>query len=677
MNRTTLFPLAAALACALAHAAFATSPSDIEKAVAALATHEDGKDPSCLRAIDAMLRAEPAGSPALRDLESRLAALIAGNSTREAKTEACKFLCVIGGEASLPALAKLLEDEALSEIACLALSHYPPAADGALREAMSRARGRAALAIAGLLGDRRDAGAIDALAARAKDGDPALTDAVAMALGKIGTPEAAAALKAIRAGQQPPRLATLMGSLRCAEALAEGGKSGEADALCGQLMVASFPRHVRRGALLLRCRLTGGKPADVILALLQSGPDDLKGAALAEVASIADRADLDKVFAIMPRLSPDERALLISALARMAPDWVRPAVLGAVASGEPAPRLAALAALARVGDAGCVPAMVGALAKATDARERATALIALRDVPGDDASAALLAATEKAAAKDKADLIGVLADRGVGAAVPLMRAACESPDAALRRAALRGYAFLSGADALPSLVDMLLAHAGDPSAGDFERAIVILADKIEPPAARTDLLLKTWDAKPDPAIRAALARVLGALATDPALEKLQNVATEGDAAVRDAAIRTLIAWPDARALPAVERIMRENSEDKYRVLAIRGLTEMLRRDLGRQAKILGEVLAQSPPQPVAKECLAALAQIPHPIAIRTAATKLADPALKDDAIVAILTAGERCKPELLPPVKPQLEAAAKVADESLRPRLQGLLDKAR
>lgn len=676
MNRTTLFPFAAALACALAHAA-AASPADIEKAVAALATHEDGKDPSCLRAIDAVLRTEPAGSPALRDLESRLAALIAGNSTREAKTEACKFLCVIGGEASLPALAKLLEDEALSEIACLALSHYPPAADGALREAMSRARGRAALALAGLLGDRRDAGAIGPLAARAKDGDPALADAAAMALGKIGTPGAAAALKAIRAGQQPPRLATLMGSLRCAEALAEDGKPGEADALCGQLMEASFPRHVRRGAFLLRCRLAGGKPADVILALLQSGPDDLKGAALAEVASIGDRADLDKVLAIMPRLSPDERALLISALARMAPDWVRPTVLDAVASGEPSPRLAALAALARVGDAGCVPAIVGALAKATDARERAIALIALRDVPGDEAGSAILAATENAGPKDKADLIGVLADRGVGAAVPLMRAACEAPDATLRRAALRGYAFLSGADALPSLVDMLLARAGDPSAADFERAIVILADKIEPPAARTELLLKTWDAKPDPAIRAALARVLGALATDPALEKLQNVATEGDAAVRDAAIRTLIAWPDARALPAVERIVRASSEDKYRVLAIRGLTEMLRRDLGRQAKILGEVLAQSPPLPVAKECLAALAQIPHPIAIRTAATKLADPSLKDDAIVAILTAGERCKPELLPPVKPQLEAAAKVADESLRPRLQGLLDKAR
>lgn len=678
MKHLTMIPLAAVLGFVLPVAGLAaTSHADLEKAVASLAAHEDGKDFSGLRAIEAMLRTEPSGSPALRDLEQRLAALIAGKSTREGKTEACKVLCVIGGDASLPALSKHLEDEALAEIACLALSHYPPAADKVLREALSKAKGRAALAIAGVMGDRRDPGAVGALATLAKGGDAAGADAAAMALGKIGTPEAAGALAELRASQRPPRLPTLMGSLRCAERLAVSGKTAEADALCDLLLRPDCPQHVRRGAFLERCRLTQGKPAALILALLKTGPDDLKGAALAEVASIEDRGELDKVLAAIPGLPAQEQALLVAALARMKPDWVRPTVLQAASSKDTGLRLAALSALARVGDDGSVPALVGAFAKATDARERTIALLALRDVPGDKSGKAILAAAEKADAKDRAELIGVLADRGVASAVPLMQAACQSPEPALRRAALRGFAFLSGPETLPALVDMMLARAGDPSAGDFERAIVILADKIEPPSARTDILIKTWDAKPDTTTRVALARTLGALATDPALEKLQKALGEGDATVRDAAIRALIAWPDTRALPAVEGIARDSGEDKYRVLAIRGLTGMLSKDLGRLAKILGEVLAKSPSPPVAKESLAALAQIAHPVAIRTAATKLSDPALKDDAVVAILTAAERCKPENLHAVKPQIEAASKVAEESLRPRFQILLDKAR
>lgn len=673
-----LIPLAAALGCALPISVLAaTSQADLDKAVASLAAYEDGRDFSGLRAIEAVLRTEPAGSATLRDLEGRLAALIGGPSTREGKTEACKFLCVIGGEASLPAVAKLLEDEGLAEIACLALSHYPSTADKILRGALPGAKGRAAQAIAGVIGDRRDPAAVEVLAALAKAGDVAGADAAAMALGKIGTPEAASALAEMRAAQQPPRLPTLMGSLRCVERLASAGKIAEADSLCEQLLKPGYPRHVRRGALLARCGLTQGKPAALILASLSSGADDLKGAVLAEVASIQDHGELGKVLAAMPGLPVAEQALLVAALARMKADWVRPTVLKAASSNDDGLRLAALSALARVGDEGCVPALVGALAKAADARERAAALLALRDVPGDNSGEAILAAAQSADAKDKAELIGVLADRGVAAAVPLMQAACQSPEPALRRAALRGFAFLSGPETLPALLDMLLARAGDSSVGDFERAIVILADKIEPPAARTDHLLKTWDAKPDAATRVALARVLGALATDPALEKLQKALGEGDAAVRDATIRALIAWPDTRAVPAVEGIARSGPDDKYRVLAIRGLTEMLRKDLGRLAKILGEVLAQSPSAPVAKESLGALAQIAHPISIRTAATKLADPALKDDAVVAILTAAERLKPENLPAVKSQLEAASKVAEESLRPRFQGLLDKAR
>lgn len=675
MKRLLKMNLALAMACMspIANGGAATS-ADIKKAVTAMAAYEDGKDPSGLRAIDAILRSEPSQSPALRDLERRLADLIAGQATQEAKTEACKTLCIIGGDASVAPLIKMLADEKLGEVASLALTHFPASANGPLREALNAAPGRAAVAIAALLGIRRDAGAVDALATYGGRGDPGAVDAAAMALGSIGTPEAAAALSKMRAAK-PVRLTVLLGSLRCAHRLAEDGRAADADALGEQLLDPEYPLHIRRGAFLKRCQLAQGKSADLILAMLKSGQADLKSAAIAEVASIKDPSELEKILAAMPGMSSPERALLLSAFARMEPARVRPAVLESAGSRDAAVRLAALSALARVGDDASVPAIVSAMNKAADERERAIALAALRGVPGDPAGVAILTAAKASEGAQKAALIDVLADRGVAAAVPLMQAASNDSNAAVRRAALRGFAFLSGPETLGALIDMLIARVGDPSAADFERAIVILAEKIEPPSARSDLLLKTWDAKPDPAIRSALTRVLGALATDPALERLQKSAADEQPQVRDAAIRALIAWPDNRALETVEGIARSAPDEKYRVLAIRGISSMQRKDLGRFAKLLKEVLSNSPSIPVAKESLGALAQITHPVAIHTAAIKLSDPALQGDAVVTILTAAERMKPESLPSAKKQIEAALKVADDSLKPRLQALLDK--
>ncbi len=677
MRNFSLKSMIAMLAFGLhAMAAAATTSADIQKAVSSLAAYEDGKETTGLRMIDAMLRSEPSGSPALRELEQRLADLIAGPATHEAKTEACKFLCVIGGEASQAPLVSLLKDEKVAEIAVLALTHYPASADKALREALPGARGRGAVAIAGLLGERRDRDAVAPLSAFAAGGDAQAIDAAAMALGNIGTPDAAAALEKLRAAK-PVRLSALMGSLRCAYRLAEDGKNAEADALCEKLLEPAYPLHVRRGAFLKRCELAPANQAALILALLKSGPADIKSAAIARVAAITDRTEADKVLAAMPTLNPNEQALLISALGRMTAAWVRPAVLAAASSQDTGIRLAALAALARVGDDSCVPTIVAAVKKTGDDREKAIGLAALRDVPGDAAGAAILSAAQAAEGAHKADLISVLADRGVAAAVPLMQAASDAPEAVVRRAALRGFAFLSGADTLPSLIQMFLARVGDPSAADFERAIVILSDKVDPPAARADLLIKEWEARPDPAIRGALARVLGAVATDAALEKLQKAMDETQPQVRDAAIRALIAWPDNRALPAIEGIARNSQDDRYRILAIRGISTMERKDLGRFVKLLGELLSKSPSVPVAKESLAALAQIAHPFAIKTAATKLSDAALQNDAVVAIITAGERTKPENLAAAKGPIEAALNVADAGLKPRLQGLLDKIR
>jgi hypothetical protein len=245
-NRTTLLLTLALATAAVRLGLAAPTKAEIEQAVAATRSCDWGQSEKPLRAVEKLAR-ETHGNAELRGhLERQLAKLLESDPPFACKQFVCRQLWIIGTDRSVPALGKMLldPDERIVEMACCALSRRPsPAADAALRGALSKARGKALAAIVRLLGERGDAQSAEAIGGLAASPDAAVADAAIAALSALATDRAATALAELRKAADPARRAAAShASLRCAQELAARGIGEHAKA---DLTYALEPRYQR------------------------------------------------------------------------------------------------------------------------------------------------------------------------------------------------------------------------------------------------------------------------------------------------------------------------------------------------------------------------------------------------------------------------------------------------
>lgn len=223
--------------CALPLLASAqTTPPSAATIAAAIARYESGASLEPLRQWEQLVRDAQSNSQLRPAMEEALAEILLGDATFEGKRFACQYLAILGTEASLPALAKLLQDDSTVGIACLALAPQPSAKAGdVLRAALASRKGLASVQIMHTLGDRRDAASVDVLTALTRDADPAVAQAAVAALGKIGNAPARAAIDALRR-EAPAGMAVSLAEalLRISEGMLAAGDSEGAAKLQGE-----------------------------------------------------------------------------------------------------------------------------------------------------------------------------------------------------------------------------------------------------------------------------------------------------------------------------------------------------------------------------------------------------------------------------------------------------------
>ncbi|MGD0896948.1 MAG: hypothetical protein ABR915_03870 [Thermoguttaceae bacterium] len=217
----------------------------VEKALESLKTYDWGTDRKTLKPIDDAVVATHGDAAARKELETRLAAVLATGASRSAKDFACRTLMIIGTADSVPALAALLPDKDLSHMARYALERIPaPEAAKALRDALPKLSGALKVGVIGSLGARRDHESVRALCMLAALAKGAVAAAAAGALGDIGTPEAAGALR--HAPALEPAVADAL--LACAERLLADGKKAEAIVIYKSLAGEGYSKQVRLAA---------------------------------------------------------------------------------------------------------------------------------------------------------------------------------------------------------------------------------------------------------------------------------------------------------------------------------------------------------------------------------------------------------------------------------------------
>jgi len=229
----------------------AAADEALDQAFEALKKYDWGSDRTPLAAIDEAVVATHNDATARLALEKRLAAVLSTNVPYAAKDFVCRKLSLIGTAASVPALAPLLLDEKLSHMARYALERIPDdAAAEALRQALPKTSGLAKVGVINSLGARRDTESTPVLVKLAGDKDPQIAAAAATALGKIGTTEAADALKKLLdSAEGKLRLVAADAYLACAEQLLQAGKKADALAIYQSLSKADVPKHVRLAAV--------------------------------------------------------------------------------------------------------------------------------------------------------------------------------------------------------------------------------------------------------------------------------------------------------------------------------------------------------------------------------------------------------------------------------------------
>ena len=145
---------------------------------------------------------------------------------------------------------------------------------------------------------------------------------------------------------------------------------------------------------------------------------------------------------------------------------------------------------------------------------------------------------------------------------------------------------------------------------------------------------------PNADVHSSLLGVLARIPSDRSLEALRAARRETDAAVKDAAIRGLAEWPDARAMADMPEIARTAEGLPHKVLALRGLVRMAALPGGRSpaetAKLLGEALSLAPRSEEKKMALAALGDVPHVAALELASGCLPDKELEVEAALAVV-----------------------------------------
>jgi len=577
--------------------------------------------------------------------EATLIATLQSDADWLAKQTACRGLRQVGTAKSVPALAALLPDPQFSHLARFALEALPcPEVDRALRDAVAKADGLPKAGIVTSIGVRRDAEAVPLLIPLLKDANMDVARAVAGALGRIGTREAAAALQDCRAPvPEALRLALDEGLLAAGEGLIKDRKSKQAAALYKELLASNKPTHVRMGAFRgLACAQPKKAPQRLIDALGGDDPlfRDLAAQLVAETAGTGATKRYARALAKLP--AGGQEALLRGLAGRNDPAACD-AVAKAIQSPEKAVQLAAIKALGVLGGAKEVPTLTALLE--SGAKEIADAakasLIGMRREGVDVAMAEIVPG---AVAAPRASMLEVLASRKAKQAVPLAVQNLEHSDGEVRTAALRVLTLLGVSAQAPAVIAAAGVSTDTQEQAAAEKALGAMAAR-----DGADVLPVVLDAMEDAPLELhlVLLRTLGFIGTLDAMNAVLAALDNADDPISGEAVRVLSNWSSLDASPHLAKLA-ASSDLSRQVLGLRGYVRLARTQpsAAEKAGMLTEAMALAQRPDEQKLVLAAWGTLVTQQSLNTLLPYLKDEAVRDEAASAIVAvAGELGKQE--------------------------------
>ena len=273
---------------------------------------------------------------------------LAGAQTRAGRDFFCRQLVMIGTEAAVPELAKLLTDPESSHVARYALAQIPgAAADAALLEALGKADDKLKIGMVNSLGARGCREAVERIAALVGSPNEELAAASLAALGRIDSDAAVAAVAKAR-GTVPAKLkpAATDAYLDCAARMLKQGKTEPALAIYRQLFAAGEPPMCRVAALNGLIAAQKDQSVSLVIAALGDKDPEVRRVAVPSLRNVPGASATQAIVAELSRQGEEVQAQLLGVLADRGDPAALPAVVKAADAAPPTVRVAALDALA-------------------------------------------------------------------------------------------------------------------------------------------------------------------------------------------------------------------------------------------------------------------------------------------------------------------------------------------
>lgn len=609
-------------------------------------------------------------------LEAKLLAILGdGAATMPAKQFACRMLRVVGSEKSIAPLAKLLGDEQLSHAARYALEAIGGDATGAaLRDALAKTSGKARIGIIGSLGARGDRKAIPALGELVGDSDINTARAAIKALGRLGTADAAKALEA-RKIAKAVELCWFTARLACAEKLGKTGDEKIARRIYEDVLAKSELKQMRAGAFLGLVRLDPVCGIEPAMAALKGVDPVLGEAALPALLSLLPKAAVPVLTKELPALPAEKKIIALRALSAM--QGIKPLgeeLNACLSDANTAVQLAAVEAAVQLGNAQNIAVLVAKLADDGDLGKAAKQ--ALTDLQRDGVADALVKAAGTGDQKIRVTVLAILADRRDPAVLPALYKLCSDENQKVRRAAVKAISALGDAADVGKLVGMLFASKDSGDRDSFASAISSIAARQPVVETRAFHVIEGLG-KADDGGRVLLLGVLSALGGKPAYEATRGNLASTAADVKKAAVKALAEWPDAAPLDDLKNVVKTDTSDVNRILAMRGYIRLLAVSNvknNKRVEAYKEMYALATRPQEKRAVFAGLADAPSVQVLEFLAGHLTDADVKAEAQVTYLKIAE----ELIKPKKNEAKAAlekllAITDDKNLRKRAENAL----
>lgn len=625
------------------------------------------------------------GTSSRQEKQRKLIGVLQSDAPPQDKAITCKQLAIYGTQEAIPALAALLPDEKLSSWARIALEAIPgPAADEALRQATGKVRGMLLVGVINSIGVRRDVQAVDVLAERLRDSNADVASAAAVALGRIGSEQAAKVLEPyLAAAPDKVRPAVAEGCILCAERCLSGDKSDEAVKLYDAVRQANVPKQrvleATRGAIL--ARRSAGVP--ILIEQLRSPDKAQFSTGLWTARELAGRDVTEALAAELDRLSPDRQPLLLLALADRNDAVVLPAIVKAAKSGTGKLRITAVSVLERLGGVSCVPVLLDA-ATASDTELAQAAKTTLARLPGKDVDADLLARLPQAAGKTRQVLIELVGQRQMDGALPAVMLSVEDADAGVRGAAVQAAGVIGGDKQAGDLVRLLQKNQNPAERADIEKALLAVSGRGGVNCVQYLLpLMQSGDS----ALRMIGLHGLAIAGGPDALAAVKSAVDDKEETVQDEAVRTLSTWPnnwpgDAGAAEPLLTLAKSGRKMSHQVLGLRGYLQYVRGDakLGDGEKVakVTELLPLIKRPEEKRLAISVVGAAPTAGSLELLTTLATDPAVTEEACSAMVNlAGksmqglsrEQCRKALETVVEKSKNNATKKKAEELLKRI--------